>query len=289
MIEFDEDIEFKPLSNGLGFHPKKTKGIRHAQTVDQPTVNKIKKYEPLKKPEAVKKTQPDYSAETHEEVDTVTPVWMQPATDKFNPWAGDLDIGRQPSVDGMVEGGMENSTIIENPFFVPSKVSSPVEVVTLRFSGYDGLKKKKVKPITGSFTAIMMDVLMLISICMIVLTVVLSATGQQSISVVLRQLSQDAAQRSTMFGTIIALGFLYLVFARCFFGRTLGEWMMRMQLGSNDDQAQASYPIKVLFRTTIVFLTGLLVFPLISWLFNKDLLGYFSGLEMHVEVAANKN
>lgn len=297
MSDLNEDIEFRPLSEGLGFHQKKRQNQNHSSDLEEkelfesplytsasPSKN-TKKTEDFKPISSVSSTQAEplrSHQQEKQDQEALTPVWMKPAADRFNPWAGDLDIGREPTVDGIVENGMENATVIDNPFFVPKKVGSPVEVVTLRFSGHDGLKKGKLKPVLGSFTAIVMDVLTLMAICMIVLTMVLTAMGE-SVSTVLAELPHDATQRSYFLGMILTLSFMYLVLARCFVGRTLGEWMFHLQLGSNEDQLKASYAIKVLLRTIIVFMSGFVLFPLLSYLAGKDILVYFSGIEMHGE------
>lgn len=306
----NENIEFRPLSQGLGFHQKKqynssqdsndsqeedvdlasfdlepakkpsvkTSLASRTFEVDSASLNSVSVSDPKLNPSPLKMT---------DEMASLTPVWMKPSEERYNPWAGDVDIGREPTVDGVVEGNMENATVIDNPFFVPQKMGSPVEVVTLRFSGYDGLKKNKFKPVLGSMTAMMMDVLTLLSMCMIFTAVVLTAIGE-SVTDVLVELPADATQRSYFLGMLLTVGFMYLVLARCFAGRTVGEWMFHLQLGSDEDQKKASYPIKVLIRTVIVFLSGFIVFPILSRFANKDLLAYFSGVEMHGEVIQKK-
>ena len=309
MSDLNENIDFRPLSEGLGFHQKKSNAYADQEVADEdfvvPSVDldtmftatpQAKVSSPEAKPKNVqasppqtlslgetKKTQ-NFKAEAADEVDmtSLTPVWMRPVEEKYNPWAGDVDIGREPSVDGVVEKDINPSTVIDNPFFIPQRMGSPVEVVTLRFSGYDGLRKKKSKPVLPSFTAIMMDVLTLVSICMIFFAIVLTAMGE-SLSAVLSNLPYDAAGRSYFLGIVLTVSFMYMILARCFFGRTIGEWMVYAQLGSNEDQSKAAYPVKVFVRTAVVFLSGFIVFPLLSYFVNKDVLVYFSGVEMHGE------
>lgn len=329
MSDINDNIDFRPLSEGLGFHQKKpSTRSQSASEFEVPTVDldvmggkaslseksgssaSLPMVSAPQSARALQKAQTSPSPNTRtmslgsasisstqnfraDEVDdlttetsSLTPVWMRPVEQKYNPWAGDVDIGREPSVDGVVERDIDNSTLIDNPFFVPQKITSPVEVVTLRFSGYDGLRKKKSKPTLPSFTAIAMDVLTLVSICMIFFAVVLTAMGE-SLSSVLSELPRDAAGRSYFLGIVLSVSFMYMILARSLFGQTIGEWMMYMQLGSDEDRAKASYPIKVFVRTVVVFLSGLIVFPILSLLAGKDILMYFSGLEMHGEKASS--
>lgn len=313
MSDLNENIDFRPLSEGLGFHQKKsqtpalespeenfdvpsvdldsilitqprsTSGSRAPKSAPVTTQVSAPRTLSVDAPLAPAQVQ-SFKAEQPQDVDveTLTPVWMRPAADKYNPWAGDVDIGREPSVDGVVERDIENTTVIDNPFFVPQRIGSPVEVVTLRFSGYDGLRNKKRKPVLPSFTAITMDVLTLISMCMIFFAIVLTAMGE-SLSAVLRELPQDATGRSYFLGIVLTVSFMYMILSRALFGQTIGEWMMHTQLGSDEDRNKASYPIKVFVRTVVVFLSGFIVFPVLSYLVNKDILVYFSGVEMHGE------
>lgn len=286
MSDFEDNLEFKPLSQGLGFHQKESTPaideLSLTNRVDIPESFDIdikpKKLESLDLSQVQKKS----VVETQISDEKPTPVWKQNHI-KQNSWGGDVDLGLMPMTDGVVEGGLEsNSALIDNPFFIPRKTISPVEVVTLRFSGHDGLKKKSFKPILGSFTAILMDVLTLISLCMIAMTLFLGATGS-SLSEVLVNLPNDPTGKAQFLSLTMTVGFLYLVLSRCFFGRTIGEWMFHLQMGSNEDQQKSSYPMRVLIRTFFVFATGFILFPLLSWFVKKDILIYFSGLEMHGE------
>ncbi len=323
MKDFDDEISFKPLSEGLGFHQKQIKleagslDFFSPEPIPVITPNtSVKKSEPLfmntlknmsqsstqssVQPIIQSKAQSTILSTSQHKIQSsiqhqvqnstskkesvsndLTPVWSQPATKTQNSWGGNVDLGLTPREDGIVDrDSLSRPVLIDNPFYVPRSSVSPVEVVTLKFSGHDGLRKVKTKPVTTSFLAITMDVLTLISLCMILLTFYFASLGQ-SLSEVILEIPHNAALKNQFFGLTISIGFLYLIISRCVFGRTIGEWMFHMQLGSIKDQEKSTYPVRVFIRTLIVFVTGLIFFPIISFAFKKDFLASFCGLELH--------
>lgn len=271
MKDFEDELDFKPLSEGLGFHQKQVKlEAGHLDFVQS-----------QQSPASIK---PIYKTGEKEKIpNEILPIWSQSATKTQNSWGGNVDLGLTPQEDGIIDrDSISRPLIIDNPFYVPRPSVSPVEVVTLKFSGHDGLRKMKTKPVTTSFMAILMDVFTLISLCMIFLTFYF-ASQDQSLSEVIIAIPHNPVLKNQFMGLTISIGFLYLIFSRCVFGRTIGEWMFHMQLGSTKDQEKSIYPIKVFIRTLFVFLTGLIFFPIVSYLFKKDYLVYMSGLELHME------
>ena len=75
--------------------------------------------------------------------------------------------------------------------------------------------------------------------------------------------------------------FLYIVISRSFFGMTLGDWALDIQLGSPDQQRSTWYPVKVAMRFLVNLLFGFVLLPFLSVIFRKDLLGSISGLSLY--------
>ena len=76
---------------------------------------------------------------------------------------------------------------------------------------------------------------------------------------------------------------MYVVVARSFFGRTLGEWTFDYQMGEDYQHEAAIYPLKVVWRSIVVTATGLVILPLISFLFRKDITASLTGLQLYRE------
>ncbi|OFZ32065.1 MAG: hypothetical protein A2622_12235 [Bdellovibrionales bacterium RIFCSPHIGHO2_01_FULL_40_29] len=73
----------------------------------------------------------------------------------------------------------------------------------------------------------------------------------------------------------------YLIFMRAFIGASVGEWTCDLRLGEPLQRFQFSYVFKVIVRTTLILMTGVLVLPLISLILSRDLAGEISGLKIY--------
>jgi hypothetical protein len=88
--------------------------------------------------------------------------------------------------------------------------------------------------------------------------------------------------------TMVELGILYcgvalfyFMLARGMFGCTLGDWAFDVQLGSEKERNHLMYPFQVLFRVLVIMVTGVVLVPLVSVGFGKDMAYYFSGLKLY--------
>lgn len=84
-----------------------------------------------------------------------------------------------------------------------------------------------------------------------------------------------------LFGVIFLwIQFCYLVVLRTFAGATFGEKTFDIRLGIFQERYLLSYPFRVIYRTFIIYLCGIITLPILSWFFKKDLAGEFSGLKV---------
>lgn len=82
-------------------------------------------------------------------------------------------------------------------------------------------------------------------------------------------------------GTMVA-GFtwIYLVATRIFMGCTPGEWVFDQRIGRPEQFGSASYQLAIAFRSLIVIATGFVIFPFLSVLLDEDILGKFTGFQL---------
>ena len=73
---------------------------------------------------------------------------------------------------------------------------------------------------------------------------------------------------------------VYMVITRAFLGASLGEWACGLRLGSVQDRAGSFYVLRVFMRCLMVFVSGLVLLPVLSVMLGKDLAGYFSGINL---------
>lgn len=73
----------------------------------------------------------------------------------------------------------------------------------------------------------------------------------------------------------------YMIMMRVFMGASLGEWSCQLRLGQPIQRIKPGYTLRVMARTTILLLTGVIVFPFLSLIFKRDLLGDITGIRIY--------
>ena len=73
---------------------------------------------------------------------------------------------------------------------------------------------------------------------------------------------------------------MYMVTTRFFLGSSLGEAACDLRLGRPQDRLSSNYFAKVVFRATLIVLTGVFVLPALSLIFGNDLPGKISGVRL---------
>jgi hypothetical protein len=76
----------------------------------------------------------------------------------------------------------------------------------------------------------------------------------------------------------------YLIVNRIFLGFTPGEWVFDQRVGNIEQLGMAGYSIRIAIRSTIVVATGLILFPLLSMVTRKDLIGKILGVQLMKKV-----
>ena len=68
---------------------------------------------------------------------------------------------------------------------------------------------------------------------------------------------------------------------RVFLGASMGEWNCDLRLGEPLQWFDFSYLFRVILRTTVVVGSGLILLPILSLLFSRDLAGDISGVKIY--------
>lgn len=82
---------------------------------------------------------------------------------------------------------------------------------------------------------------------------------------------------AALFGSVY---FIYMVVNRTFLGFTPGEWAFDQRCGTPAQLNTVTYVPRLVARTIAVMLTGFIISPLLSYLFNKDIMGQLTGLTL---------
>ena len=134
-----------------------------------------------------------------------------------------------------------------------------------------------------SLPSALLDFIIVLALALVFLTSLLTVT-KVDLNVVLKNLSADVMTQVSLGVMFVTIMQMYVVIARSFFGRTLGEWTFDLQIGSDAEQKAQSYPLRVAARSLLVTATGLFALPLISLILRRDLPGSLCGARLYRQV-----
>ena len=81
-------------------------------------------------------------------------------------------------------------------------------------------------------------------------------------------------------GLFLSVTFIYMVVNRAFIGYTPGEWAFDQRCGQEDQMNTLTYIPRLALRTLVVMATGFVALPVLSYLFNKDVAGQMTGVNL---------
>lgn len=243
-----EEFEFRPLTDGLGFHNRANTTIKtpieeKPSTImaQGPTDNQMD-LPPLRTPLPRKKAE---SAEPA----------AQPGREPSS---------REPSFEKPLKSTEVLKSLQKKPWSFVDEKSEGVR--TIRTVNYD-------------LSAVILDAMLLIALFLTCLIVLLMVT---KVDLIASLTAPDANLiLSVALGTLfLFLNWSYLVINRTFLGATPGEFVFDQRLGDKESHRTIGYVGLVLARSTIILLSGLVLFPLVSLALGYDLLGRWLGIEL---------
>jgi hypothetical protein len=76
-------------------------------------------------------------------------------------------------------------------------------------------------------------------------------------------------------------GWMYYIATRVMSGSSIGEKNCSLRLGQPHERVKKSYLTRVIIRTTLTLFTGIITLPLLSLIFNTDIVGRLTGLQIY--------
>lgn len=297
-----DDFDFKPITKGLGFD-KKAEETKPTPSPIPPSLTFNEKIEAPVKPEVFEKSidwnmnPPKTSRMISDMLNSLPPAMeFAPETVKPTESKVQMPIGRadyMPAAPPMgytkpldlpqinpedpelnKEGRMDvslNNTLekafpkvgFRRPFF-----HQTVEV------------QPQYTPVTSSFTSAFLDLMVIAGLTALMLVGIILLTKVDLIAVIMHT-SAPMSVWLEIGAIFFGVYTLYYMCTRGLWGNTLGDWAFDIQLGLEEERLQWFYPAQVVFRMTVIALTGFVIFPLISFLFKKDLAYWISGLRLY--------
>lgn len=300
-----EEFEFKPLTKGLGFHKKSAELKRQMldgaaasaprTAHDLPTsplldeedlVSDVKEpksqkeayadlLKALEKPMSFDEEKQDSTLEISE------PLPREESGSSMDALGGttmDLPDMNMPALPPMSEMPEMVENVSKEPTFEEKKAQ--LFGKTTQRGASNAPKIKILEPASIGIPAGILDAIFVVALSLIFLVSLILVTGVNLSSVIMNT-QTDLTTQLSMGVLFIAVMQMYVIVSRSFFGRTLGEWTFEMQLGDDNQHQMSSYPLRVLLRSLITILTGVILLPTLSLLFGKDLAGAMSGLQLY--------
>jgi hypothetical protein len=246
-MDSKDDFEFKPITEGLGFH-KKTVQFKKELDITQsmPSVSM-----PIK---SIERTQ-------------TAPLDKRPGPSierKSN------DFRSTPSLSLPFHDFKERDKEI-------TPTANPWKTQAARTTAQPPILQ--IQEVSVSIPAIIFDSIVVIGLTCLFAIAVLLIVDVDLIDIL------QVAQSDFMTTLSLVLLFfsvleLYLIIFRSILGATLGEWAFDIQLGTRAEQESAYYPLRVIWRSIINIATGFVTLPILSLLIGKDIAGHLSGLTL---------
>lgn len=296
-----EDFDFKPMTSGLGFD-KQAEEVKHSiieTTIDRSKVEPrpvIDEESDFPNPTTVSRSLQKMLENLPPSVDFTDD---NARADNFMPPKPQAPVVRARAATsyGIQEPAPQSPPPpVQPPSFRPKHSHGPQYDVTLNNSISNAFPKvefqksffhqtvtpqPQYKEVPASFTSAIIDGLITLGITSL-FTVSLVVIFQ--IDLVKLMASQKMVMRTALdilylyFGIVL----IYFMAARGLWGSTLGDWAFDIQLGSEKQRRHVMYPYQVLFRTFIILATGIILIPLVSMGFGKDMAEKFSGLKLYL-------
>jgi len=308
MDPFD-DFEMKPITEGLGFHKKKTevrpeqrdkeeeqidefmsaldqvsnrldKGFLETDYSPREESSKYNKYETSRRWEEARSSETrsqGRSANLNEDIEIVEAL-PRSADVTSHQRVSSLDIPLEPMPEIIPDVPAEQTPIRPSPKPRPYTNKSISQTGTRR--GAADSPARMLSPIPFSLSSAFLDMLVVLAMSLLFLVSLLTVTGV-NLDTVFKGLQKDFMTQFSMALLYVAVMQIYVILARSFFGKTLGEWTFDLQMGDDVQFKSSVYPLLILWRSFLTVITGVFILPLISLIVRKDISSYLTGLQLY--------
>lgn len=258
-----EEFEFKPITEGLGFHKK-------AKTTEKPlTFNKPEETRPFSKdePKSLFKTTSSMNQLKMIEEEPNKDLLKSPLPRKNTASKPLVETPSTAAVDEILKS-LKNKRHLDFDNSTQKNLSKTAPVAKTEFS-----------KTTVNLAAGLLDSMLVLAaslICMIILLVITKADLIKALSTS----DADPMILIATFGLFATVAFIYYVVNRTFVGFTPGEWAFDQRMGTPEQSKEALFPLKIAARSAVVIFTGFVILPLISFFLNSDLAGAITGASL---------
>lgn len=243
-----EEFEFKPITEGLGFH-RDQKNLAQKTNLQKDLLQEEAKSllsTPLPKKTNNSSTPLMFEAETNNSLNRSTDV-----------------------VDEILRN-------IQNTKNANKNIQSAHQESLKSASKQTKVEFKKSSVL---MSAIFLDMMLVFASTLLCLVLLLAVTKVDLLSNLRNPDDQGFIYLST-FSLLLSVGFIYYSCYRAFLGATPGEWAYDQKIEPNTTKEDGLYTFKIVLRSLVIIGTGVIFLPFFSWVLRKDLVGNLIGLNL---------
>lgn len=183
----------------------------------------------------------------------------------------------------------------ENPQRAPRKREAPVPLrgpskdlfksrdmnfsVGTGFQGGPSRKRKGYRLALWSLMASVIDGLILFAISCAFL-VLFSLLMKTPANAVIKTFFHSQSHIMLLAELYAVSAWVYLIATRVLTGSSIGEWACNIRLGQPHERLETRYVLRVLKRSTLIVVTGVVTLPILSLILGGDLTGKLCGLRL---------
>ncbi|MCB0368342.1 MAG: RDD family protein [Bdellovibrionales bacterium] len=247
-----EEFEFKPITEGLGFHREQKKTTPHVQ-------NKINELIDLKDNEI-----------SDSKILFTTPLPKRIQDDIiFEDDTQDI-LNRSTDVVDEILKNIQNTKKINKDLHETHNQAFSSAVKTPKFE----YKKSGV-----ILSAIFLDTMLVVASTLLCLVLLLAVTKVDLLAN-LKNPDEHGFIYISTFTLLLSVGFIYYSAYRAFLGATPGEWAYDQKIETSPKEGSGLHTFKIILRSLVIIFTGVVFLPFFSWILRKDLVGNLIGLHL---------
>ena len=280
-MEIDE-FEFRPITDGLGFHrkPNPLKTDAEKSGVLESIKSPIQQAASLSAQLGldVPAASPTQTEFLEDKAPTVKSPWGEPVVRKPLPRPGDERKNGPTHSTMAVTSAVARaaSALSGSPTAI---LSQPIRNPVVQPQAAPTVARAHVRGTGFSWSAAFVDLVMVVATTLVFLVSLLIVTDVDLVNLLNKE-SLGVMPMVSLAVLFFAVVQIYMVGLRGYAGLTLGDWAFDTQVGTSPQQQHWSFPLKLLGRSLLYTVTGFVVLPLFATFMRKDLAGTATGLTL---------
>lgn len=264
-----EEFEFKPITDGLGFHRNQKPLNEKTPPLPEPSRTASPKTSNASKSVA--------GQSAHALFSTPLPNKKSNAISVDN-----SDVDSYQTRVSLAQGQTHDivDEILKNIETSKQKANQQFEIPKNQVTKIITSKTEPAYKASGPlFTAMVLD-LMLATASSLLFLVALLAITKIDLLQNIRNPDEQGSVYISLFLLFCSVGFIYYVTFRSFLGYTPGEWAYDQKIQVRGDKVDFFTLTKIALRSILIMVSGGFILPLVSWAFDRDFLGEFLDLPL---------